>query len=157
MGETRPSGNGAGAGAGSEAWTPPRLPLWILLVGLAVAVGAVSVLIYVLYQRTTGPGEVVRAYYVALNEGDCDGSLDLLTRDLRSGLDHDEYCADMARFEGRLGGELSIDSVLLVGQAEDRARVITTYAGSHLTWELSREDGEWRILGFPDLSRLPAR
>jgi hypothetical protein len=42
-----------------------------------VAVGAVSLLIYILYRGTTGPGEVARDFLEAVRSGECETAADL--------------------------------------------------------------------------------
>lgn len=139
------------AGNGSSRWPQPRLPIGIVVASLVLAVGVVSVLIYVLYLRTTGPGQVLRSFYEEVAAGDCEGSFDLLSTGLQAQVDQEAYCGwvderrgTSTEFAVETGyfGEIASSTVL--------PREPGTDLNEELTWTLERSGRTWRIAAFPD-------
>ncbi|HEX9376725.1 MAG TPA: hypothetical protein VGB19_10875 [Actinomycetota bacterium] len=135
------------------------IPITAMAISLAVAVAAVSVLIFVLFKKTTGPGQVVRDYYEAVSDRDCDGAYHLLSRPVRSELTHDRFCRAVRGLKDLPTG-VQIETVTGCGEPPARfARVEVRELGSgaalaNVRWQMVREGGSWRVAGFP-ANRLP--
>jgi hypothetical protein len=124
----------------------PRLPTGLVAVSVAIALLAVSGLIYLLYQETRGPGEILRRFARAVDEGDCAGSYELLDASVRAELDETAWCQQLPSVDGQIDEDFDLQHAVLEG---DQARV--EVSGVQATvWHLRRfGDRSWRVLG-PD-------
>lgn len=129
---------------GQPRWRP-AIPTALVVVSMAVALIAVSALIYVLFQETVGPGEVLRSFAERLADEDCPGSYDLLDASVRSSIAEEAWCQEVARLAEQLPPEFEIERVILEGTD---ARVDVSGGGTTAgAWFLRREDRSWAVLG----------
>ena len=137
-----PSGqNGARPGA-------PRLPTGLVAASVAIALLAVSGLIFLLYRETKGPGEILRQFATAVDARDCSGSYDLLDEEVRASLDEDGWCSNvLPSVDASLDGDFMVERAILEG---DTASV--QVSGVELTeWRLRRYgERSWRVIGPED-------
>lgn len=127
---------------GAAAWRP-SLPTAIVVTSVVVALVAVSGLLYLLYTRTTGPGQVLREFIEQVEASDCAGSYALLDPSLR--IDPDTWCENIRDLATQVDSRFSVRRVLL---EHDVALVrVTNPDGTRAVWRLSREDRSWRVLG----------
>ncbi len=157
--EADDAGRAGGEESGRDDRPRASIPITIIAISLAVGVAAVSVLIFVLSKKTTGPGQVVRAYYEAVSDRDCDGAYRLLSRPVRSEVSRDRFCRAV-RGAGDVPTGVIIETVTGCGEPPARfARVEVQELGSgaalsNVKWQMIREGGSWRVAGFPP-DRLP--
>jgi hypothetical protein len=104
-------------GDGGWRYQRPRLPWIITATSLVVAVGAVSLLIFILYRQTTGPGEAARDFLEAVRSGDCETAADLSVEAFMS--QALSRCPDVPLGEG----PIEVVQVLASGEELDRAEV----------------------------------
>jgi hypothetical protein len=135
-------------GADATRYQRPRLPWIITATSLVVAVGAVSLLIYVLYRQTTGPGEVARDFLEVVRSGDCETAADLSVEAFRSQALN--RCPDLPLGEG----PIEVVLVRASGQDLDRAQVLLE---PHRRPEcrfgvmLVEDNGTWLVNGLREL------
>jgi hypothetical protein len=123
----------------------PRLPTGLVAVSVAVALLAVSGLLYLLYQETRGPGEILRRFAQAVDEGDCGTSYDLLDASVQAGVTEDSWCSQgLAAADEAIDADFTLERAVLEG---NRARV--EIGGSTAgEWILGRYgDRSWRVIG----------
>lgn len=126
----------------------PRLPLWITIVSIVLALGTVSVLVLVLYEETKGPAEILREFARRVDRHDCEGSYDLLDEQVRNGLAEEQWCAEtLPLLDEGLDSDFTLEQAVLEG---DTAKV--EISGVELTdWQLSRHgERSWRVVGPED-------
>jgi hypothetical protein len=126
----------------------PRLPLWIAIGSIVVAVASVSVLVLVLYEETKGPAEILREFARRVDRGDCEGSYDLLHEEVQATIPASTWCEEMiAAVDEGIDSDFDLEQAILEG---DTAEV--TVSGVDLTeWELRRfGERSWRVVGPPD-------
>jgi len=123
----------------------PRLPTGIVIVGVVVALVAVSGLILALYRETRGPGEILRRFAEAVDAGDCDGSYDLLHGTVRATGDEAQWCdGTMADADAMIDADFTLERAVLEG---DRARVEVSGV-PETVWILGRHgERSWRVIG----------
>lgn len=123
----------------------PRLPTGIVIIGVVVALVAVSGLILALYQETRGPGEILRRFAEAVDAGDCDGSYDLLHGTVRATGDEAEWCdGTIADADAMIDADFTLEQAVLEG---DRARVEVSGV-PETVWILGRHgERSWRVIG----------
>jgi hypothetical protein len=127
---------------GAAAWRP-SLPTAIVVTSVVVALVAVSGLLYLLYTRTTGPGQVLREFIEHVEASDCAGSYALLDASLR--IDPDTWCENLNDLAAQVDSGFGVRRVLL---EEDVALVrVANPDGTRAAWRLSRDDRSWRVLG----------
>jgi hypothetical protein len=137
MGEGPPAPNGA------VRWRPV-IPTAVVVVAIVVAVGAVSGLVLLLYQETRGPGEILRQFARAVDEGDCAASYDLLDQTVHRSIAEEEWCGRLPQVNGQIDADFDIDKAVLQGD-EATVRITGTVAGA---WTLRRHgERSWRVLG----------
>ena len=127
----------------------PGIPMWIAVASWVIATGAITVLIAVLFQRTTGPGEVLHDYYRAVSAQDCTGAYDLLGDQARAETSRETFC-EFISDEGRLPADFAIQTSVLNGPSEDLANVTVVEQGSGaspgtVTWALARSEDGWAL------------
>jgi len=137
------------ASNGALKWPPQAVPTWVVVISFVVAVGSVSVLLLILFNRTTGPGEVLREYYRAVNAGDCDSSYELLADPVKSQTPKDAYCTEVAPLKGEFPPDFKIESIKLLGEevSAETAEVVIQEPDSDasVAWDLTKEGDTWFI------------
>ena len=126
----------------------PRLPTGIVIASVLVALVAVSGLILALYRETRGPGEILRRFAEAVDEGDCRGSYDLLHGTARATLDETDWCENgLPATDPLIDADFSLERAILQG---DRARVEISGV-PETVWILGRHgERSWRVIGPPE-------
>jgi hypothetical protein len=126
---------------GAAAWRP-SLPTAIVVTSVVVALVAVSGLLYLLYTRTTGPGQILREFIEQVEANDCPASYALLDPSQR--IDPDTWCENLQDLASQVDSRFSIRRVLLEG---DVAFVrVANPDGTRAVWRLRREGRSWRVL-----------
>ncbi|HEX2025367.1 MAG TPA: hypothetical protein VHH92_03125 [Actinomycetota bacterium] len=123
----------------------PGIPTGVLVAAVLIALVAVSLLIALLYRETRGPGEILREFARALDEGDCAASYDLLDASVQRDLDETRWCEEvLRRVDPLLDADFDLDQAVLQG---DDAEVHVS--GTEATvWRLRRYgERSWRVLG----------
>ena len=129
-------------------WPRTGLPFRLLLVGVVLALVIVSGLIFLLYEETRGPGEILRQFARAVDAGDCSGSYDLLDQSVHRRLSEESWCELLPEVDEGIDADFRLEQAVLQG---DRAVVHLSGPGSQ-TWTLRRfEERSWRVEGSPDL------
>lgn len=109
---------------------------------MAVAVVAVSGLLFLLYTRTTGPGEVLRDFLERVEAGDCHSSYEMLDASVR--IDPQTWCDGLAVLAEQVDSQFAVQRVVLEGEiALVRVR---NPDGTRAVWRLRRVDRSWRVL-----------
>jgi hypothetical protein len=126
----------------------PRLPLWITIVSVLVALASVSVLVLVLYEETKGPAEILREFAERVDRNDCQGSYDLLDDKVRSGITQDQWCTNLLpSVDSALDADFALEQAVLDGDAAQ----VTISGVPTTTWELRRfGERSWRVVGPPE-------
>ncbi|MDQ3990752.1 MAG: hypothetical protein M3245_00370 [Actinomycetota bacterium] len=130
---------------GSPGRPRPAVPTVLAVASMVVALGAVSALVFVLYQRTEGPGEVLRDMARRLDAGDCPGSYELLHPSARQLTTEAEWCQGLEETAALLPPDFRIDHVVVRHQVADVA--LRRGAGPPCTWSLRRLERTWGVLG----------
>ncbi len=137
MSETPSQANGA------VRWRPV-LPTAVVVISIVVAVGAVTGLILLLYRETRGPGEILREFARAVDEGDCAGSYDLLDESVQDAVTEDQWCRRVVDVDDQLDADFHLEQAVLQG---DRA-VVHIRGAREPAWILSRfGERSWRVVG----------
>lgn len=137
---------------GNREWRPV-IPTTIVVVAVLIALVAVSGLIYLLFQETVGPGQVLRDFAGRVEVQDCQGSYDLLDPALADQVEPDPWCDGLPRLSAHLNPGFDIERVVLEGEV---ARI--EIAGEGITpasWFLSRDGRSWRVRGVSGDVELP--
>jgi hypothetical protein len=123
----------------------PRLPTGIIVASVIIALLAVSGLLLLLYRETRGPGEILREFAEAVDDGDCDGSYELLDGTVRSGLDEARWCDEvLAGVDEQIDADFDLEQAVLQG---DQAEVEVSGVPVRV-WRLRRfGERSWRVLG----------
>lgn len=123
----------------------PGLPTGIVIAAVVIALVAVSLLLLLLYRETRGPGEILREFARAVDDGDCTGSYQLLHDSLRANLTEEAWCLQgLPTADARIDADFSLERAVL---EEDRARVEISGVAAH-EWILGRYgDRSWRVIG----------
>jgi len=132
-----------------RAWRP-AVPIIVTVISVTVALFAVSGLLVLLFQKTTGPGEVLRDFARLVAEGDCPGSYALL--DPSVDLTEDDWCRNLASVEEALPADFAIVRVVLEGTD---ARIRVEAGGRESVWILAHEERTWFVLGTEDPAVFP--
>ncbi|HWC33132.1 MAG TPA: hypothetical protein VG709_08395 [Actinomycetota bacterium] len=129
---------------GSTVWRP-RLPLGIVVASAVVALVAVSSLIYLLYNRTRGPAEVLREFATAVDAGDCSTAYDLLSSDSRTEIDDERFCSEeLGRLDEDLDADFTLDRV--VYHRRTQTADLTLAGDPSGPWRLKRHGNSWRVV-----------
>ncbi len=126
----------------------PRLPFWIAIVSVIVALLSASVLVYVLYKETKGPGEILREFARRVDRHDCEGSYELLDEGVRTEIGEEVWCTDvLPAVDGQIDSDFDLEQAVLDG---DVARL--QVSGVAVEDWLLRRFGErsWRVEGPAD-------
>lgn len=129
---------------GNREWRPV-IPTTIVVIAVLIALVAVSGLIYVLFQETIGPGQVLRDFSRRVEVRDCPGSYDLLDPELAEQVEPDTWCDDLPQLSRHLHPGFDIERVVLEGEL---ARIEIDGEGiTPASWFLSREGRSWLVRG----------
>ncbi len=125
----------------------PRLPWVLFAAAVAFAVLATTGFIYLLGKSTTGPVEVLRAFYQAAREGDCEEAYSYLVEHWQAQQSESEWCSQsLPEFEAPVSFE-----VVRVTLKGDTAIVLLRLPDGSMRGEnLEREGSTWRIGFTPD-------
>jgi hypothetical protein len=122
----------------------PRLPVGIIASSVIVALVAVSGLLYLLYRETRGPGEILRRFAQAVDEGDCQESYELLAAEVTARISEDQWCEGLPDVDQLIDADFSLEEAVL---QEDEAAVTISGTGTD-EWRLGRfGERSWRVLG----------
>ena len=138
----------------------PVVPLAVVVVSVLVAVGAVSVLIFVLVKSTTGPGQTLRRYYAAVASDDCGAAYGDLSTDLQHAITSDRFCSAVKGVQGKVPTAITIEAVTGCGEPPAQfAKVSVTEHGPDASaqpvrWHMIREGDDWKVASFPKLRRI---
>ena len=131
-------------GQNGDRRSAPRLPTGLIAASVAIALLAVSGLIYLLYRATRGPGEILRRFAGAVDAQDCPASYDLLHDEVRAEIGQESWCGALPSVDAQIDSGFTLERAVLEG---DVARVEIAGA-QETTWELGRHgDRSWRVLG----------
>lgn len=130
----------------------PRLPIGIVVASIVIALIAGSLLVYVLYKETRGPGEILREFARRVDRHDCEGSYDLLDQSVQAQVAEDSWCTlALPSIDEGLDAHFTLEQAVLEGDTAELE--ITGVALT--TWRLVRfGERSWRVLGPP--GGLPA-
>jgi hypothetical protein len=128
---------------GAVRWRPV-LPTTVVVISIVIAVGAVTGLIALLYRETRGPGEILREFARAVDEGDCAGSYGLLDESVHAAVTEDAWCDRLAEVDRQIDADFTLERAVLEG---DEAVVHIGGAPTE-SWSLQRfGERSWRVLG----------
>jgi hypothetical protein len=109
---------------------------------MVVAVVAVSGLLFILYTRTTGPGEVLREFMERVEAGDCRATYAMLDPSLQ--IDPETWCENLVPLAEQVDSRFAVQRVVL---ERDIALVrVRNPDGTRAAWRLRRIDRSWRVL-----------
>jgi hypothetical protein len=110
-----------------------------------LALLAVSGLLLLLYRETRGPGEILRQFAEAVDDGDCQGSYELLDGRAQAAVDETRWCDEvLPTVDEQLDADFDLEQAVLQG---DQAEVHVS--GVPVTvWRLQRfGERSWRVIG----------
>lgn len=120
------------------------LPTGIFIAAVIVALVAVSALLLLLYRETHGPGEILRQFARAVDDGDCTGSHKLLDAGVQAEIGEEAWCTLLPAVDDSIDADFSLERAVLEG---DRARVEISGVAAQ-EWILGRYgDRSWRVIG----------
>ncbi|MDQ4005894.1 MAG: hypothetical protein M3135_06290 [Actinomycetota bacterium] len=131
-----------------ESRITARLPVGWVLGGIAFALLIVTALIFLLYEETRGPGEILRDFARRVDAADCPGSYELLDDAVRASFSEDQWCNEVRpSLDDGLDADFTLERSVLEG---DVAQV--QISGVPITeWELTRfGERSWRVVGPPE-------
>jgi len=118
----------------------------LLVLAVLLALVIVSGLIFLLYEETRGPGEVLRQFARDVDGGHCAASYDLLDPSVRSGFDEEAWCGRLGEVDRIIDADFTLDRAVL----EENTAILTISGSAEDTWELRRfGERSWRVLGPP--------
>ena len=116
----------------------------VVIIAIVVAVGAVTGLIFLLYQETRGPGEILRQFARAVDDGDCGASYDLLDESVYARITEEAWCGRLPQVDRQLDADFTLDRAVLLG---DEA-IVHLSRGEADAWTLRRfGERSWRVVG----------
>jgi hypothetical protein len=119
----------------------------VVIIAIVVAVGAVTGLIFLLYQETRGPGEVLRQFARTVDEGDCAASYELLDESVRARMTEEGWCGRLPQVDRQLDADFTLERAVLLG---DEA-IVHLSNGDVDAWTLRRfGERSWRVVGPED-------
>jgi hypothetical protein len=123
----------------------PGLPTGVVVASVIIALLAVSGLILLLYEETRGPGEILRQFAEAVDDGDCEASYNLLHDLVRVGMDETTWCDQiLPQADQMIDADFTLERAVLLG---DRARVEISGVPETI-WILGRHgERSWRVVG----------
>lgn len=135
MTETPPAPNGA------VRWRPV-VPTALVIASVVVAVGAASGLVYLLYNRTVGPGEVLRQFARRVDAGDCAGSYRMLAPVEAAAISQETWCGAIDRVDAAIDADFDLERAVLQGDVA----ALHVSGGEVGVWRLERQGNSWRVL-----------
>jgi hypothetical protein len=126
-------------------WPRTGLPVRLLLVGVVLALVIVSGLIFLLYEETRGPGEILREFAQAVDRGDCEGSYALLDESVHRRIADDAWCDErLPQVDEQIDAGFQLEQAILRGDL-----AVVHISGSGIdTWTLRRHgERSWRVFG----------
>jgi hypothetical protein len=127
-------------------WPQTGLPTRLLLVGVLLAVVIVSGLIFVLYEETRGPGQILREFAREVDRGDCTASYELLDGTVQDSIDEERWCGRLPEVDQMIDATFTLEQAVL---QQDTA-IVTISESTEDTWKLRRfGERSWRVLGPP--------
>jgi hypothetical protein len=127
-------------------WPQTGLPTRLLLVGVVLAVVIVSGLIFLLYEETRGPGQILREFAREVDGGDCAASYELLDGTVQDSMDEEAWCQRLPEVDQMIDATFTLEQAVL---QQDTA-IVTISGSAGDTWELRRfGERSWRVLGPP--------
>ena len=126
--------------------------MWIAIVSVLVALISASALVWLLYQETKGPGEILREFARRVDRHDCAGSYELLDQSVRAHVSEEQWCTQMIdSVDAGLDADFDLESAFL----EDDVFEVEISGVELTTWRLRRfGERSWRVVGPPE--GLPA-
>jgi hypothetical protein len=122
----------------------PGLPTGVTIAAVVIALVAVSLLLLLLYRETRGPGEILREFARAVDDGDCTRSFELLDAGVQAETGEEAWCTMLPNVDDSIDADFSLERAVL---EEDRARVEIFGAGA-AEWILGRYgERSWRVIG----------
>jgi hypothetical protein len=123
----------------------PGLPTGVVVASVIIALLAVSGLILLLYEETRGPGEILRQFAEAVDDGDCAGSYELLDGRARAAVDETRWCDEvLPMVDEQIDADFDLEQAVLQG---DQAEVHVSGVPATV-WRLQRfGERSWRVLG----------
>lgn len=132
---------------GAARWRP-SLPTGLVVGATVVALLAVSGLIYLLYNRTRGPAEVLRDFAEAVDAADCEAAYDLLSESSRASIDQETFCASqMPSIDEDLSADFTLDRVVYHRTTQTADLTVTSPESG--PWRLERHGNTWRLVLEP--------
>jgi hypothetical protein len=127
-------------------WPRTGLPTRLLLVGVVLAVVIVSGLIFLLYEETRGPGQILREFARQVDRGECGASYELLNGTVRDSIEEDQWCRRLSEVDEMIDATFTLEQAVL----EQDTAIVTISGSAEDTWELRRfGERSWRVLGPP--------
>jgi hypothetical protein len=123
----------------------PGLPTGLVIASVIIALLAVSGLLLLLYRETRGPGEILREFARAVDDGDCGASYDLLDASVQAEVDATRWCDELlAAVDGQIDADFDLEQAVLEGD-----QALVEASGVRVTtWRLRRfGERSWRVLG----------
>lgn len=131
-------------GNGERGWRPV-VPTTVVVMAVLIALVAVSGLIYLLFQETVGPGQVLRDFSRRVEVQDCPGSFELLDPEIAGMIGQDLWCDGLQELSQDINPGFSIERVVLEGEL---ARIDIDGEGvTPASWFLSRDGRSWLVRG----------
>ncbi|HEX2031713.1 MAG TPA: hypothetical protein VHL78_09975 [Actinomycetota bacterium] len=131
---------------GAVRWRP-AVPTVVVVISVIVAVGAVSGLLFLLYNRTRGPGEILREFALRVDAGDCAGSYRLLDASATEEIDEARWCDLLDRVDRAIDADFDLQQATLRGDVA----VVRIEGPPVRAWRLARHGNSWRVLVPPEL------
>ena len=138
---------------GYPASPRPAIPTVVFVIAVVVAVGSASALIWVLWQRTEGPGPVLRQFAERVRDGDCPGSHRLLDASVQRSIPEERWCDLLEPVRTHLDPGFTVVEMTLRG-ATARLTIRGRLAAEPRVWRLRKVGDTWRVLG-PEGGFLP--
>jgi hypothetical protein len=129
---------------GERGWRPV-VPTTVVVIAILIALVAVSGLIYLLFQETVGPGQVLRDFSRRVEVQDCPGSFQLLDPEIADRIGESEWCNALPALSQHINPGFDIERVVLEGEL---ARIDLDGEGvTPASWFLSRDGRSWLVRG----------
>jgi len=122
----------------------PVVPTIVVVISIVIAVGAVTGLIALLYRETRGPGEILRQFARAVDDGDCPGSYELLDDSVHAVVSEDAWCDRLPQVDGQIDADFTVEQAVLEGDGA----VVHIGDAPIESWTLQRfGERSWRVVG----------
>lgn len=129
---------------GERGWRPV-VPTTVVVMAILIALVAVSGLIYLLFQETVGPGQVLRDFSRRVEVQDCPGSFQLLDPEIADRIGESQWCNGLRVLSQHINPGFGIQRVEL---REGIAHIEIDGEGvTPASWFLSRDGRSWLVRG----------